>query len=239
MVFPEALPHDPLKQLAEDLFVVYGSVQLLPIARISRNMAVVRHQGELTLINAVRMDEAGLQELDALGQVRHVLRLGPLHGIDDPFYVDRYNADFWSFEGGTTYTNPAIVHPLAEGGALPFPNARLFAFSHLKEPEGAILLQYPTGVLLTCDAVQSYSTPPHKPYTAWLTKRLLPLVGFPDKTIIGPIWVKMLAEDRDGIRSEFERLLDLDFDQLLSAHGTFLARNAHTELEQAFQKMFG
>lgn len=238
MNYPAALPHDPPKQVAEGLFVVYGSVQLLPIARITRNMAVVRHQGQLTLINPVRMSESGLKDLEALGEVSHVLRLGPLHGMDDPFYVDRYNAAFWSFEGGTNYTEPTITHPLKEDGELPFPNARLFAFKHLKQPEGAILLQRPQGVLLTCDAVQSYSTPPHMPYTAWLTRLLLLLAGFPNKTIIGPIWVKMLALDRAGLKSEFERLLSLEFDQLLGAHGTFLEEGAHAQLEQAFKKTF-
>ena len=238
MTYSDALPHDPPKQIAEDLFVIHGCVRLLPVVRITRNMAVVRHQGQLTLINPVRMNEAGLGSLEELGEVSHVLRLGPLHGMDDSFYVDRYNATFWSFEGGTTYTTPAISNPLVEDGALPFPGARLFAFRHMTEPEGAILLERAPGVLLTCDAVQSYSTPPHMPYTAWLTRLILPLLGFPSETIIGPIWVKKLVEDRDGIRSEFERLMSLDFDQLLSAHGTFVARNAHAELERAFRKMF-
>lgn len=238
MTHPNALPHDPVKEIAENLFVVHGSVQLMPIMRITRNMAVVRHQGQLTLINAVRLDDAGLRSLEALGEVSHVLRLGPLHGMDDPFYVDRYKANFWSFEGGTTYTKPDITHPLSVGCDLPFPDASLFAFSDLNEPEGAILLDRSPGVLLTCDAVQSYSTPPHMPHTAWLTRLLMPLVGFPNETIIGPIWLKKMAKDPKGIRSEFERLLNLDFDQLLCGHGTFVAKNAHAELEQAFQKAF-
>ena len=238
MTYPDALPHDPIRQIAEDLYVVHGSVRMLPVASITRNMAIVHHQGQLTLINAVRMDEAGLRDLEALGEIRHVLRLGPLHGMDDPFYVDRYQANFWSFEGGTTYAGPAITNPLLEGGELPFPNAKLFAFNHLKQPEGAILLERTTGVLLTCDSVQSYSTPPHMPHTAWLTRLVLPFLGFPNKTIIGPIWLKRMAKDRDGVRREFDRLLALEFDQLLSAHGTFVSKNAHTELEQAFKAAF-
>jgi hypothetical protein len=186
----------------------------------------------------VRRDDAGLRSLEELGEVSHVLRLGPLHGLDDAFYVDRYDANFWSLEGGTTYTMPAIIHPLVDGGTLPFPNAKLFAYGHMAETEGTILLERGAGVLLTCDAIQSYSTPPHMPYTAWLTRLLLPLIGFPKETIIGPLWVKKMVKDREAIKADFERLLSLDFDQLISAHGTFLAKNAHTELEQAFKKTF-
>lgn len=237
--FPEAKPHDPPKKIADDLFVVCGTVHLLPVVLINRNMAVVRHEGELTLINCVRMDEAGLKALEALGEVRHVVRLGPFHGMDDEFYVNRYKTTFWSFEDGVTYTSPAVTHPLTEGGDLPFPNAKLFAFDHLKETEGALLLERGLGVLLTVDAVQSYSTPPHKPYANWLVRLLLKFVGFPDKTIIGPIWVKLLAKDKARLKGEFERLLKWEFDQLLSAHGTFVPSGAHKELTQAFDKMYG
>lgn len=238
MAYPKALPHDPLQQIADDLFVVHGCVQLLPIARITRNMTVVRHDGELTLINAVRMDEAGLRSLEALGTVSHVLRLGPLHGMDDAFYVEHYQADFWSFTGGTTYTNPTITRPLADSGALPFPNASILAFNHMTESEGVIHLERAKGVLITCDAIQSYSVPPHMPYTGWLAKRLLPLLGFTNETIIGPIWLKKMVTDLEGIKSDFERLLSRDFDQLISGHGTFVAQGAHAEVEQAFAKAF-
>ena len=119
-----------------------------------------------------------------------------------------------------------------------FPDAELFAFSHMKEPEGVILLKRSPGVLLTCDAIQSYATPPYTPQTSAIAQLLMPLRGFPRKTLIGAIWMKILVEDRDGMKSEFERLLRLDFDQLLSAHGTFVPKNAHAQVEQAFQEMF-
>ena len=35
-------------------------------------------------------------QLEALGTVKHVLRLGPMHGRDDVFYVERYKPTFWS-----------------------------------------------------------------------------------------------------------------------------------------------
>jgi hypothetical protein len=81
-------------------------------------------------------------------------------------------------------------------------------------------------------------TPPYTPQTSAIAQLLMPLRGFPRKTLIGPIWMKILVEDRDGMKSEFERLLRLDFDQLLSAHGTFVPKNAHAQVEQAFQEMF-
>ncbi len=238
MNYPAALPHDPIKQIAEDLFVVHGCVKANPVVRFTRNMTVVRDQGELTLINPVRLNEEGLLALEALGKVGHVLRLGPMHGMDDSFYVDRYKADFWSFEGGTTYTTPVIAHALSEGGKLPFANGKLLAFKHVREPEGVILLERSAGILLTCDAIQSYATFPYMPQTNWLARRLLPLLGFNRKTLIGPLWIKLLVKDKVSIQAEFERLLSFDFDQLIAAHGTFLPENAHAEVAQAIAKTF-
>ena len=238
MNYPEATPHGLPQEIATDLFVVYGSVRINSLVRFSRNMAIVRNADELTLVNAVRMNEAGLAALDALGTVKHVLRLGPFHGMDDPFYVDRYNALFWAFPGGTAYTEPAVIRELSEGGALPFPNARVFEFRGLKQREGALLLEQGPGILLTVDSIQSYATPPHKPYTPLFARLMSRLQGFPNETIIGPIWAQVLAEDKAALRDEFVRLLSLTFDQLLSAHGTFLRAGARAAVERAIASTF-
>jgi len=145
----------------------------------------------------------------------------------------------WAFADGKTYTTPAATHELKEGGDLPFSNVRLFAFNQLTETEGFILLNRDPGVLLTADAIQSYSTPPHMPHTAWLAQKLFSVTGFPPKTIIGPIWVKKMALDQEVLKRDFERLLELPFDQLLSAHGTFVERGAREEVSSALDKIYG
>jgi len=239
MSYPDVTPHGLPQEISDNAFVVYGSIRRNALLRFTRNMAIVRSGDELTLINPVRMDEDGLSALERLGNIGHVLRLGPFHGMDDQFYVDHYGAQMWGLPGNSTYTAPAVDRILAEGGELPFPDADFFAFRHMIQPEGAILLKRSTSVLLTTDAIQSYVTPPHYPYTSLAARIMLPRVGFPRKTLIGPIWMKVAVTDRDGMKSEFRRLLALDFDRLLSAHGVFLPGNAKKEVEGAFKDMFG
>ncbi len=240
MGYSDALPHDLPKPIASDIFVVHGCVKPNAVVRFTRNMTIVRENGQLTLINPVRMNEAGLKALEQLGDVAHVLRLGSAHGMDDPFYVNRYKADFWSFEAGTTYTQPKITKVLTEGGPLPFTNAQLFAFKHTHEPEGAILLERTSkrsqGLLLTCDAVQSYRD--GYPQTNWLARRLLPKMGFTQETLITKMWLKHAVTNQQGIQVEFKRLLTLDFDQLIGAHGTFVEQGAHEEVRRALDNKF-
>ena len=89
MAYAPVYPHGPVETIGENVFMVRGSIKMNPIVRITRNMAIVREGEELTLIDPVRVDDKTLADIDRLGTVRHVLRLGPFHGIDDPFYMDR------------------------------------------------------------------------------------------------------------------------------------------------------
>lgn len=233
--FPPAYPHLPIEPIGDDLFMARGSIQMRSILLLSRNMAIVRSGGELSLINPIRLSESGLRDLDALGRVTHILRLGGAHGSDDPFYVDRYKASFWCQEGGTRYRAPAIDHVLTEGGALVFGGARLVNFRAASFPECAPVLTAGKGVLLTCDAVQTYADFSN---SNLLARLLLPFLGFTKTTLIGPIWLKAATPAGGSLRGDFERLLTLPFDALLAAHGTFLKTGAHTAVERAFAKAF-
>jgi hypothetical protein len=64
--FPAAQPHGELREIVPDVYFVTGTVKLpgpLPV-RFSRNMTVLREGGRLILVNAVRLDDAGLAALD-------------------------------------------------------------------------------------------------------------------------------------------------------------------------------
>jgi len=235
MDFAPICPHEPIEAIAEDLFMVRGSIRLNPITRISRNMAVVRHGDELTLVNPLRLDERELGRLDSLGAVKHVLRLGAMHGQDDPFYMDRYRPIFWCQEGGTLYSKPAIDRVLSEGGELPFSNAKLFCFRATKEPESALLLETGGPFLLTTDAIQHYGD---FSQNNLLARLVMPWMGFSKTTLVGPLWLKMMTPEGGSLRDDFERLLSLHFDGLLSAHGTLLGAGAHEAVSKAVSKAF-
>jgi hypothetical protein len=66
----------------------------------------------------------------------------------------------------------------------------------------------------------------------------MPLIGFPRTTVVGPMWIKMMTPEGGSLKSDFERLLTLDFDRLLSAHGTLLASGAKDSVARAVSKAF-
>ena len=228
-------PHGDIESLGADIFAVRGSIRLNPLMRISRNMGIVREGAELTLINPIRLRLETEHKLNQLGEVKNIVRLGAFHGIDDPYYVNKFEVQFWSQPGGKTYTEPLIDIEIGIGGLTPTSDSEFFEFRGINQPECALLLKRGKGVLFTCDSVQNYGD---YSFNNWLAKLVMPRIGFPKTTIIGPIWLRLMTPENKNLESEFERLLELKFDSLLSAHGTFLEQGAHKAVQTAVRNTF-
>jgi len=234
MTHAPAYPHDDPTEIAPDVFLVRGSLRMNPLIRISRNMTIVRQDGELSLINPIRVDERGLAALRRLGRVRRIVSLGALHGIDDPWWRDTHGVETWVRAGSSRYPAPAEHRPLEPGRPLPFADARLFAFGSI-EPESAILIERGNGLLLTCDSLQHYGDYRHMSPAA---RVVLPFIGFPKRMVVGPIWLKAMTPPGGSLRGDFERLLEWRFDSLVAAHGSFLPAGAHRAARAAVDAAF-
>jgi hypothetical protein len=228
-------PHGNVEEIAEDIFMLRGSIKMNPLLRITRNMGIIRNGDELSLINPVRVSAKVEAQIAKLGQIKHVIRLGCFHGVDDPYYVEKFGAQMWAQLGGTTYTVPKIDKELDSVAPLPFDNAEIFEFAGTTQPESALLIKRGTGILFTCDAIQNYGD---YSYNNIVAKILMPFIGFPRTTIIGPIWLKYQTPEDETLEPEFRRLLGLKFDRLLAAHGTLLKTGAHAAVERAVNKVF-
>jgi len=233
--YPPACPHEPMRKIGPDIFFVPGSIQMNPLMRISRNMVIVRNGGELALLNPIRLSADGEAAIEALGVVRHVVRLGAFHGIDDPYTVARFGAEFWCQAGSTPYPEPKPDRELTEGGPLPFADGELFVFRETRKPECAVLLKRGRGLLITCDGLQHYGDYERQSLVARL---IMPFIGFPKRALVGPFWLKGLTKEGGSIRPDFDRLLELEFDALVSAHGTPLMHGAHEAVREAVDRAF-
>jgi len=233
--YPDACPHEPIREIGPELFFAPGSIRMMPLMTLSRNMVIVRCGDELTLVNPIRLSARGEAELEALGTVRHAIRLGVFHGVDDAYTVARFGAEFWCQAGSGRYPEPTPDHELTEGGPLPIPEAELFVFRETTRPECALVLRRDNGILLTCDAIQHYGD--YRRHSA-VARLILPFIGFPRTTIVGPIWLKYLTRKGGSIQPDFERLLEMDFDALVSAHSTPLMQGAHAAVRRAVNKAF-
>jgi len=225
--YQEAYAHGDIYRVFEsetlDIFVVDGTAKI-GIIQFPRSMAIVRENKSraLSLINAVRLNDQGLKALDALGKVQHVVRIGPFHLSDDPFYVDTYRARLWSLSGLENKLDiKTDVWMDAKNAALPFPGASLF-FWRSKKPEAVIYIPQ-FRLIITCDSVQNIID---KRGCNFIGGVFMPLFGFMHPVNIGPGWTTMCF-NRDpsepagpSLYDESQRLVkETQFANLISAHG--------------------
>ncbi|MEN9579694.1 MAG: hypothetical protein RJA70_2703 [Pseudomonadota bacterium] len=229
-----AYPHRPIQQVFDDVFVVTGTTRTRFMDldwQYSRNMTVVRSGSDLCLINTVRLDEPTLAALDELGTVRHVVRLGSFHGMDDEFYLDRYGAvrgasQLWAF-ASMVHEHAVPTHvELHNGSPGPFPESVGFEFQTSKHPEGALLFAEHGGILVTCDSLQNWESADE--FFDEESKSRMGAAGFFHSANVGPGFRAACSPEP----ADFEALLRLPFRHLLSAHGTPLLENAKTQVRQ-------
>jgi hypothetical protein len=226
--------HNPIEELFENVFWVHGSIKMAPCVTMNRNMIILRQDDELILVNPVRLNDQEEAKLCALGKIKKVLRLGDFHGLDDQYYIDRFNAEFWCQTGQCTYPTPKPDIIIRAETPPPIENSEFFIYSKAKFPEAALLLKTHK-LLITTDSVQHFVD---GGFTSLPAKIILRLMGFKKELLIGKPWIKRVTPKGGSMRGDFERLLELDFVHLVAAHGTLLRDNAKTTLKQVVANTF-
>jgi hypothetical protein len=233
--------HGEIHEVLPDLHFVSGTVQLpgpLPI-RFSRNMTIVKEGDRLVLVNSIRLDDAGLSALDALGKVTDVVRLAGNHGMDDPFYRDRYKAKVWTV-AGQRYTagfdtNAKDVYLEADAEMddkteLPIAGARLYTMRSTP-PEGMLVLERHGGTVISGDCLQHWAQP--DAYFSFLGKTMMRMMGFIKPHNIGPAWLKQCKPPKEDLRG----ILELPFVNVLTSHGGAVIGNASEQYRAAIERV--
>jgi hypothetical protein len=239
---PPAQPHGEIREVLPNLFFVTGTTSMpgpLPM-RFSRNMTIVREGERLVIVNSVRLDDAGLAKLDKLGKVTDVLRLAAFHGMDDPFYKERYGARTWSLKGqkyiagfdssAAPYHTPDVE--MSETTELPISGAKLCVIGSTP-PEGLLLLEREGGVLVSGDCLQNWGATDG--YFSLLAKPMMRWMGFIKPHNIGPAWLKQTKPPIPQLLG----ILDFPFDHVLPAHGAPALVGAKTSYRPRIEALRG
>jgi hypothetical protein len=237
--FPPALAHGALIEAIEasDVFFVTGAQRMIhpaisaPLA-FSRNMTVVREGNDLTLINAIRLNDEGLQKLRAKGDVTNVVQIAAWHNRDSRYYVTEFGAKLWVLRGIQDNLGVAREKDLASGGDMPFQDCSVFEFRTTKEPEGILQIDRAGGILVSGDALQNYLAPDEFFSDDSIVQMMK--LGFFQFANVGPLW----KEQNRPQREDFARLLEeIQFQHLLPGHGSPLLHKARLAFEVRFRQM--
>ena len=220
------LPHEDMVQLFDNIWMVTGLVKMPMMMKISCKMTIYRdpETDELTLIEAIRLSEDALKELDKLGKVANVIRLGGFHGRDDAFYRERYGAKIHAIKGQVYMRKLAppdsktIAYMeadvwMSDTTDLPIKNAELKTIDKAHPPEGLLLLKQDGGILISADVLQNMPIPDK--HMNFMAKFMMKRMGFFHAYNVGPAWLRFSKPSRASIRS----ILELEFDHVLPSHG--------------------
>lgn len=243
-IFAPAQPHGRFVELFPDVFMVTGRYAAAPLVSFTRNMIVLRWRGELTLINAVRLSRVGERDLEALGQVKHLVRLGAFHALDDPYYMATFRPAFWVSGRQRELRGLCPDFDLDRSDLeLPLPSLRTFHFRRTRHPESALWLgSVEGGLLVTCDAIQNVVETRGMSLGA---KVLVRALGLRRRCgVAGRSWRRAMARDDDPtgatLLEDFDRLLaEHRFEHLVSAHGPLQHGRAHARVAQSVTATFG
>jgi len=232
------LPHGELQSLFDNIWFVQGQVKMpmkIP-AKISRSMTIYKNpiNGQLSLINSMRLSDQGLEELQKLGPITNVIRVGAFHGRDDLFYQRHFNAKVFAIQGQTysrSLDAPASVDDgymkpdvwVSQASHLPIKNCRLKIFSSSTPPEAAILIQEHNGVLVTGDSL--LNTPKPDKYVNFPMRIMMRRFGFWTPHNVGPGWIKFATPRAGDIRS----IMEYKFDHVLPGHGEAVIGDAKSK----------
>lgn len=233
-MYPPAYPHDKLQKLYPGVFLLHGSIKVGPGMSMNRNMIILKSGSEIILINPVRMNEEGLAALDLLGRVSKIIRLGDFHGLDDEFYLNRYNCEFWAQQGQATYKSPSPTKIIDASTAGPIENSEFFIFESAIFPEAALLMAEHK-LLITTDSIQYHAD---WSYFSWFTKLVFKLLGFKVGLNIGGPWLKRVTPKGKTLKDDFEALLTLDFNAIIAAHGALIEKGAKEFLKAEINNVF-
>ncbi len=218
---PSAHPHGEIREVLPGIYFVTGTLKMGPGIRFSRNMVIVREADRLIAINSIRLGDAGLAQLEGLGKLTDVIRLAGFHGMDDPFYKERYGAKIWAIKGqpyiagfdihkGKPYFSADVeIDATTE---LPIAGAKIHIFGSTP-PEAVLLLARHGGALVAGDSLQNWGRV--DPYFSFLGGIMMRAMGFIRTYNVGPGWLKQAKPPANDLRG----LLGLEFDHLLPAHG--------------------
>lgn len=212
--FPAVLPHGPLTRVADGVFTVRGTFRMGRVMTISRTMTVLDAGAGLVVLNAIRLSEFALSKLDALGRVTHLVKLSDSHGVDEPFYIDRYAPQVWALPGarlteGATSSLLAGEGPIAGGAVIDLSLATRWR-------ESAYWVPLAGGTLVTCDAIQNCADTEGASVMFRLFGSVL---GFKGGVIQPPMWRRLQKLPASLMGEVLGGMLPLSFENLVTGHG--------------------
>jgi hypothetical protein len=193
----------PIEKLAENLWRVEGDLPGMPLKRV---MTVARREsGALVVHNAIALDDAGMAELEGLGDVAEIIVPNGYHRLDAPRFKARYpKAKVHAPRGAMKKVSDVVG---VDGSYDELPSTGSVTLTHLQgtnEGEGIMTVRSKDGVTVVFnDAIFNM---PHVPgFQGFVLKSLTRSTGGPRVSRVGKLF---LVKDKRAFKAGLAELAD-------------------------------
>ncbi len=210
-----ALKHEPIEKLSENLWRIEGT---LPNMSLRRVMTVVRlADGRLVVHSPIALDDAGMKELEAWGTPAFIVVPNGFHRLDAPAWKARYpNARVLAPKG----SRKRVEQKLPVDGTvdeLPAdPGLRVVPLSGINDGEVALVVTSKDGTsVIVTDAVFNMDRG-HK----FFDRVMMSLMGSGPGPRVTRIFKMIALKDKAAFRADLEKLAATpNLQRFIVAHG--------------------
>jgi hypothetical protein len=186
--------------------------------------------GELAVVSPVAFDDAVAARIDRLGGVRHLVAPNLLHHLHLGAAAARWPDARVHGAAGLRSKRPDLhLHATLEGPTELHPDLLAVPVEGVPRFSEYVLLHRPSRTLVVTDLVFHV----HES-RGWMTPWILRMVGARVGTLGQSRAWPLAAADQRALAASLRRILALDFDRLVMAHGEPIERGAKERLEAAF-----
>ena len=222
-----------LKQFSHEIWISDGPGVVVAGFHYPTRMAVIRLSEGLFIWSAIRLTESLRAEVDALGQVRHIVAPNSLHHLFIPEWKSAYPGAKVCAAPGLRKKRKDIVFD-ADLGPTPSPDwakeiDQVLVQGNLITTE-VVFFHVKSGTVLFADLLQQL---PAGSFSGWraLVAKLDLMVG-PEPSV--PRKFRIAFTNRRAARVSLERIFAWPAEKVLMAHGTPVEKDARAFLRRAF-----
>ena len=224
-----------LKSFAKEVWIADGPDVVIVGFHYPTRMAVIRlSDGSLFIWSPIPLTDGLRTEVDALGQVRHIIAPNSLHHLFLPAWKRAYPAARLYAPPGLRRKRQDIVFD-ADLGAAPAPDwageiDQVLMQGNLITTE-VVFFHTKSGTVLFTDLLQQL---PASSFSGWraLVAKLDLMVG-PEPSV--PRKFRVAFTNRRAARDALERIFAWPAEKVLMAHGTPVENDARAFLRRAFR----
>lgn len=223
-----------IRTLAPDVYAVTSCIELgLGFALPLRCTIVRGTDGGVVVVAPSALDEEAVSFIGALGPVRAIVAPNRLHHLSLAAASARWPA-------AKVYAAPGLAdklagvridHTLSDGTGALGEALTTVAVQGAPGLSELVLLHRPSKTLVVTDLVFNVREP-----SGWLTPLVLRAVGA-HRRLAQSRALRLMVKDRAAAAASARRVVALDFDRLVMAHGEVVETNARAELEAALAWM--